>query len=472
MSAIPSGARVTVMGLGLFGGGVATARYLAKIGADVLVTDLRDASSLRESILALEGLPIRYHLGEHREQDFTNTDFIVANPAVSPNSLYLTIARNHGVKITSELDLFLHACPSRDIYAITGTNGKTTTTTLASEILKLSKPRLFTGGNIGKSLLDSLDELQQNDTVLLEVSSFQLEALDPPRPWPRASLVTNISPDHLDRHGAMEDYVAAKRRIVKFQDEDGAAILNANDPSTPGFINTTKARPIFFSRVKKDAHYTIQDCAGIPFLTENLDGVEVYLSPLSALQLPGSFHIDNALAAAAIARRAGAPPEAVERAISQFRGVAHRLQSAGIVRNIKFYDNAVSTVPESTISALESIAPPIRWIAGGKSKGLDLKDLARAARERAVQTYLYGDAARELASALDAAGAPSRIFTNLSRAFEAASADARAGETILYSPAFPSFDQYRNYKERGAEFLKLVNAFREAPPATGAANAG
>ncbi|MFN0206777.1 MAG: Mur ligase family protein, partial [Planctomycetota bacterium] len=224
------GSRATVMGLGLFGGGVATARFLAKRGAKVLVTDLRTPDILKDSIAALDGLPIEFRLGEHRDDDFKNTDLVVANPAVAPSSKYLTIARDADVKITSELDLFLHACPSKEILAITGTNGKTSVTTLAGEMLKLSKPRVFIGGNIGKSLLDCLDDLQQNDVIVLEVSSFQLEVLDPPKPWPRVAAVTNISPDHLDRHGTMELYCSAKRRIVEFQDSACDAIINSSDP--------------------------------------------------------------------------------------------------------------------------------------------------------------------------------------------------------------------------------------------------
>ncbi|MBI3820208.1 MAG: UDP-N-acetylmuramoyl-L-alanine--D-glutamate ligase [Planctomycetes bacterium] len=454
------GVRATVMGLGLFGGGVATARFLTKRGADVLVTDLRDAATLRESVEALADLTIRYRLGEHRDEDFKNADLVVANPAVSPESHFLTIARGHGVPITSELELFLHACPSRDVIAITGTNGKTTTTSLAGEILKLTKPRVFVGGNIGKSLLDCLDELRPDDTIVLEVSSFQLEALHPPRGWPSVAVITNITPDHLDRHGRMEAYVAAKRRILEFQDSECDAILNLNDPISSKVINDSGARRLTFSRNDSKARYTVSDSGGAKYLVERDRGVETRLCPVEYLQIPGEFNIDNALAAAAVGRARGATPEAIEKAISQFRGVAHRLQFVGTIHNIRFYDNSVSTVPESTISALEAVAPPIRWIAGGKSKGLDLRALAESSRDRAVGIYVYGEAAGELASELRRAGATARVFTNLSQAFEAAASEARPGEAVVYSPAFPSFDQYRNYKERGAEFLNLADRFR------------
>jgi UDP-N-acetylmuramoylalanine--D-glutamate ligase len=456
------GTRATVMGLGLFGGGLAAARYLAGRGVRVLVTDLRDATVLKDSIDALAGVPVEYRLGEHRDEDFTNTDFVVANPAVPPQSRYLARARGAGVAITSELDLFLRACPSQRVVAITGTNGKTSTTTLAGEMLKLSLPRVFVGGNIGKSLLECLDGLQPDDAIVLEVSSFQLEVLDPPRPWPRVAAVTNLSPDHLDRHGSMERYISAKRRIVEFQDASCTAVLNAGDPAVSAFRDPTPARVVTFSRSDPEATYAVASRGARRLLVERLGGVETVLADAASLAVPGEFQTDNALCAAAAARAAGATVDAVGRAIAAFRGVAHRLQPLDPVRGVRFFDNAVSTVPESTISALEAVPGPIRWIAGGKSKGLDLAELGAAARRLVRKTYVYGEAAPELRATLESAGARCAQFTTLSQAFEGAWAEALPGDAIVYSPAFPSFDQYRNYKDRGREFLQLAAAKRQA----------
>lgn len=466
MTQIPPGARATVMGLGLFGGGLATARFLAKRGVDVLVTDLRNAEVLRESVAALEGVNVRFSLGGHREEDFKNTDVVVANPAVPPDSPWLAIARKHQIPITSELEIFLQHCPTEDMVAITGTNGKTTTTTLAAEILKLSKKKLFTGGNIGRSLLEALGEIGVDDAVLLEISSFQLDSLRPPRAWPRAGAITNMSPDHLDWHRTMDAYIAAKRRMFEFQDSTCTAVLNYSDPIVKQFRQSTAARIVYFSRDASlfekysGTFFTVRDSGGSRYFVENNSGVESRICDVRLLTLAGDFQHDNVLAAAAVTRASGAPLDAIARAVEGFRGVAHRLQPLAPVHNIRIFDNAVSTVPESTISALESMDGRVHWIAGGKSKGLDLTSLARAAARSVAHVYIYGDAARELESALLQFSVPATVYKTLSEAFAAAKSAVKHGDSLLYSPAFPSFDQYRNYKERGAEFLVLVKRWQ------------
>jgi UDP-N-acetylmuramoylalanine--D-glutamate ligase len=453
------GAKATVMGLGLFGGGLAVARWLAKQGADVLVTDLRDAATLDASLARLRDLPIRYRLGEHCESDFTSADVVVANPAVDPNSPFLAAARARGVVITSELDLFLRACPSREVLAVTGTNGKTTTTTLLGNILGAARRRVFVGGNIGRSLLDRLGEIDPNDPVVLEISSYQLESLAPPAPFPRVAVVTNLSPDHLERHGTMERYAAAKRRLVESQDSACDAVLNLDDARVADFAMATRAEVRFFAR-KRPADYCVAERSGARWLVESWEGRETPILETAALRVPGDFHHENILAAVAAARAVGAPMEAIRPELAAFRGVAHRLQALPPIAGIAIYDNAVSTVPESTISAIEALPRGIRWIAGGKTKHLDLAPLARLAAERCPCIYSYGDAGPELARALEQAGGAVVVCATLAQAFERARRDARPGEALLYSPAFPSFDQYRNFTERGAEFLSLVNRWR------------
>ncbi|MFN0205375.1 MAG: UDP-N-acetylmuramoyl-L-alanine--D-glutamate ligase, partial [Planctomycetota bacterium] len=270
----------------------------------------------------------------------------------------------------------------------------------------------------------------------------------------------NISPDHLDRHGTMELYCSAKRRIVEFQDSACDAIINSSDPVVFEWRNATKARVRTFSRIDASANYTIFQDGGERWLVEQIDHKQTLLAPAKSLTIPGEFQLVNALCAAAAARAFGATAEAVAQAIAHFRGVAHRLQLLPPVRGVRFYDNAVSTVPESTITALESVDGPIRWIAGGKSKGLDLTKLAEAAKKLTIKSYLYGEAARELLTSLERAGAPAEMFQNLSGALAAAWAESKPGDAIVYSPAFPSFDQYRNYKDRGAEFLHFVAKLR------------
>jgi len=449
------------MGLGLFGGGVAVARHLVGAGARVLVTDLRDERALAESLDAIAGLRVELRLGEHRACDFESADVVVANPAVAPSSPFLALARSAGARITSELELFVAACPARQVVAVTGTNGKSTTATLIGDMLRCAGRTVHVGGNIGRSLLDGLERIAPDDAVVLEVSSYQLEVLDPGRPWPEVAVATAISPDHLERHGSMEAYVAAKRRLFELQGEGGVAILNAGDPRVAAFAGATRARVRRFSRLRTDLEYVVAPRGGAPWLVERL-GAETPLAEASSLRIPGDFHRDNALAAAAAARALAAGADAVATALRAFRGIAHRLQPLPPVGGVRVFDNAVSTVPESTCSAIGAVTGPVRLIAGGKSKGLDLGALAKAIAERVVRCYAYGSAAAELAAAARAAGADAVVHPTLRSAFAAALADARPGEALLYSPAFPSHDQYRNFLDRGSEFLGLVAAARES----------
>jgi UDP-N-acetylmuramoylalanine--D-glutamate ligase len=308
--------------------------------------------------------------------------------------------------------------------------------------------------------------------VVLEVSSYQLDALRPPGPWPRVAIVTNVSPDHLDWHGSMDAYVAAKRRIVEHQDETCDCVLNAGDPRVRAFAEGARSSVRWYSRASVRSEYGVGARDGREWLLERREGSEVRLAPVSALSVPGAFHLDNALAAAAGARAMGAEPGAIEAALAAFRGIEHRLRALPPIRGVRLFDNAVSTVPESTLSAVEAVAGPLRLVAGGKSKQLDLEPLARALAARRAAVYAYGSAAGELADACRRRGAEVLVAERLSEAFGRALADARPGDAILYSPAFPSFDQYRNFLERGREFLRLVEDARGAAGASEGDGAG
>jgi UDP-N-acetylmuramoylalanine--D-glutamate ligase len=271
----------------------------------------------------------------------------------------------------------------------------------------------------------------------------------------------------------MERYAAAKRRIVERQDPSCDAVVNVSDPWIRAFAEATPARVRGFSRSDPSAPYTVAPRQGEPWFVERLDGAETAIAPVSSLRIPGAFHADNALAAIAAARAFGLDASAVAPALATFRGVDHRFQPLTPVDGVKIYDNAVSTVPESTASALEALPEGALWIAGGKSKGLDLSALARLAAVRRARAFLYGESRSELGAALEGAGVPSSRHTTLRAAFEAARVAARPGDALLYSPAFPSFDQYRNFQERGAEFRSLVERWRGdvAGPALEAAEA-
>ncbi|HTF58053.1 MAG TPA: Mur ligase family protein [Planctomycetota bacterium] len=242
---VPSlrGARATVMGLGLFGGGAGAVRFLASRGARVTVTDLRTADQLRESISALDGLPVEFHLGGHREEDFTRADLVLVNPAVPSDSPWLGLARS----LDTEMNLFFKLCRARPVVGVTGSNGKTTTTALIGEILKKGPRPVWVGGNIGAPLLERVDEIGPEDLVVLELSSFQLEHLDAIGRSPNVAVVMNLTPNHLDRHGTMGNYAAAKRVIVAHQAATDWKVLNADDPLVAGF--TSPSRTAWFSRI-------------------------------------------------------------------------------------------------------------------------------------------------------------------------------------------------------------------------------
>jgi UDP-N-acetylmuramoylalanine--D-glutamate ligase len=440
------------MGLGLFGGGAAAGRYLARRGARVLVTDLREERELAESIASLAAHAVEYRLGGHRMEDFRGADLVVANPAVPRDSPFLAAARAAGALVTTECELAAWERPS-GVVAVTGTNGKSTTTSLVGAILRTAGHPTWVGGNLGRSLLDDLDEVGPGHRIVQEVSSYQLESLAAPPGWPRVAVVTNLTPDHLERHGSLEAYAEAKARILLEQGRDDAVVLPAADPILSAWAHRARGRVLAFGRGARGPGVVVE---GGRLLWRNGER-ERLLLPVDAIPLLGRFNRENAAAAAAAALDLGVDPEAVAEGIRSFRGLDHRLQFLGVRGGIRIFDNAVSTVPESTISALQTVEPPLLLVAGGRSKNLPLGELAREAAVRARAVFLYGSAAGELArSIVEAGGAPPRIASTLGEALAQAFAEALPGEALLYSPAFASFDQYRNFAERAAEFRRLV----------------
>src|SRR5256885_6247599 len=292
-----SGKRVTVVGLGRFGGGIAVSRWLVEQGADVLVTDEASEDALADSQNQLRGLPIKFHLGGHRDEDFETADLIVASPAVPPSSKYLQRARQHQIPITTEIRLFIERCPA-PITGVTGTKGKSTTTALLGEMLK-QKYTTHVGGNIGRSLLFELPDIKSDHQVVLEISSFMLEYLEEMNWSPHVAVVTMIAPDHLDRHGSLDHYIAAKRTLVEHQQPSDFAILNEECPQCMVFARATNAKVILFGR--KDRK-------------------------LFKLNIPGEHNQLNAQAAFAAASALNVSWDEAQRAIANFCGLPHRLQ--------------------------------------------------------------------------------------------------------------------------------------------------
>ncbi len=448
-----AGKRALVMGLGSFGGGTGTVRFLCAAGARVTVTDLRGPELLAEGLEAIRDLPVALVLGEHRELDFRSADLVIANPAVRPEDPHLVAARAAGARVVSAVELFLERARAR-LCCITGTQGKSSTTSMVAQLLAHAGFRTRLGGNIGGSLLPEVDSIGHEEVCVLELSSYQLEALSLDRVG-RAEVVavTNVLADHLERHGTAREYARAKARILELLDARGTALLPA-DTALLGdfeeFRDACRGRELRFGA---GAELRVEDGA---FRL----GTEV-LGAARDLALPGDFQVDNALVALGAARLLGAEPARLAAALPHLRGLPHRLEDLGVVRGHRVWDNGVSTTPDSTASALESIARPCVLVCGGQEKrDLSFAPLVAAARGRVSRAFVFGRAAAALEAALAEADVPTLPFKDVVSAATAAIREAEAGNSVLFSPACASFDAFPNFQVRARAFRAAVDALR------------
>jgi UDP-N-acetylmuramoylalanine--D-glutamate ligase len=455
-----TGKRITIMGLGFFGGTIGLARYLVAQGAQVTVTDLKPAAELQDSVAALHGLPVRFVLGRHEWADFTDVDMVFASPAVREDSPYLTAARACGVPIDTEMNLFMRLCRG-SIIGVTGSNGKTTTTSLIGAILRMAYPRTQVGGNIGRSLLPEVAAIEPGDPVVLELSSFQLEDLAAVGRSPHIGLLLNLSPNHLDRHGSMDAYLAAKMQIFAYQGPEDVAILNADDPRLQPLVGRLRS-PV---RVFSGAH-AVEDGAYLEGdrLMVAHPGTASEVCRLQDIPLLGRHNVANVLAAVAAADAWGVPAAMMRAAIRAFPGVEHRLERVRQLQGVSFYNDSIATTPTGTLAALEAIQQPIWLIAGGYDKGIPFHALGEAIVRRVKGVFLIGATAPQIAQAIALACPPGRdlpaigFCRDLRDAVHAAFGAARPGEAVLLSPACASYDQFRHFVERGRLFKQLVSA--------------
>lgn len=430
-----SGCRAVVMGLGLHGGGVGVAQYLAAQGATVTVTDLRDEATLRPSLAELEGLPLRYVLGRHEEADFQQADLVVRNPAVPLESPYLAVAREAGARVEMESSLFIEACPSRYIAGVTGTKGKTTTTVLLSQMLAAAGHHVVTAGNLRISMLNQLAEITAETRVVLELSSWQLEAFVPHTYSPPLAVVTNVLPDHLNRYAGMDDYAAAKEINVRYQDAEDVAVLNKENGRTWRMGKRAPGRVVWFSH--RD---TVPGAA---------DAVA-----------KGAHQRENMAAACAAARAWGASDAAVASAVRAFRGVPHRQELVREWRGIRFINDTTATMPDATVACIEAIQGPKVLLLGGADKRLDFTGLAQALHtHRALIrgiVLLEGSATDRLAADLPLPVAGR--YADMDSALTQAVSLARSGDAVILSPGCASFGMFQHEFERGDAFCTYVTA--------------
>lgn len=456
--------RVTVMGLGLFGGGAGAARWAAGQGARVTVTDQKEREALGDVVQELEALdaphPVHFALGGHRPEDFEGADLVIVNPAVPPSSPWIERARVHGAQITSAMALLLERNPAR-VVAVTGTHGKSSTATFTKGLLERALPegeRCLLGGNIGGSLLENLDDLTAQDVLVLELSSYQLEHL--PAQTAEAldvAAITNVGVDHLERHGSVERYREAKLRILDLVRADGSAIVPCGE-----LAELTRRRLHGRALTHGPGGDFRLDGSQV---TDWTSGAEVHVADASQLRVRGDFQRKNLTVALAASLALGAKAESLRQAVPHLTGLSHRMESLGEITagdaSFEVIDNGVSTTPESTLAAVESLdsGGPAILVAGGQAKrGVDLEGLARElARSGDWLVVPFGAAAADLGRAAREAGAAVDDGPGCESAEEAAQramvlAERGRATTVLFSPACASFDRYANFRERAMAF--------------------
>jgi UDP-N-acetylmuramoylalanine--D-glutamate ligase len=470
--AIP-GLNVTVMGLGLNGGGLASAQFFARRGAVVTVTDLRSAEILDESIQLLRDYPVRYVLGRHQEEDFASADLVIKNPAVPPGSPFLTLARERGVAVETDLSVFL-SLARNPILAVTGSKGKSTTASAIAFGLAQADPQARLGGNITVSPLSFLDSLPPAAPVVLELSSWQLGDLRGRGLLrPAVSAFTVILPDHLDKYQGMGPYVADKKVIFESQGPEQKAVFNLDDPWQRGFPRETRARSFHYS----SAELPDGLCGAWLARDEGRDRLSlgsVARTILADSPLPGSHNRMNLLCAGLALRLFGVAPDAVRAALARFPGVEHRLEMFLERDGIRYYNDSAATIPHATVQALKSLAGPVVLIAGGTDKNIDFAPLAEVARAPSAIVLLAGTGTQKMQAVLEEAGVrPEGPFDNLRDAVQAAVARASAlaggasshggGASILFSPGCTSFGMFLNEFDRGRKFKEIVGALSPGP---------
>lgn len=439
--------RVTVIGAGV------SNRPLIRLMCDrgISVTVCDRAGTLHPE---LAGLPLTTKLGESYLEELEG-DIIFRTPGLHPDNPALVRARERGSVVTSEMEVFLSLCPAH-VLAITGSDGKTTTTTLVAELLKAAGYTVHLGGNIGRPLLCDLDGMKQDDMVVLELSSFQLHSMSCS---PETALITNISPNHLDVHPSYEDYIQAKKQIFCAQSEGARLILNADNDVTVACAAQARADTLFFSRRIRPEKGVFLDADGMVCLTDG-ESLRPVL-PAAEIRLPGLHNLENTMAAFAAVSHL-VLPDTMAKVAREFAGVAHRLETVRVHRGVTYINDSIATSPGRTEAGLQCFEEKLILIAGGKDKGVSFDSLGEVICDRVKALYLTGLTAEKILQAVRnapnyAPGAPAiHVYEDFAETVLAAAAAAAEGDTVLLSPASTSFDRFKNFEERGHAFRKIV----------------
>ena len=442
-----NGKRALVVGLGK--SGVASALFMKAHGAQVTVSDTKSGDELRNEIPVLLDHGITVETGGHGDRTFRGQDLIVVSPGVPVDAPPLVHARSLGESVIGEIELAAQFL-SGPVIAITGSNGKTTTTTLTGEIMAASGLPVLVGGNIGTPAISLAERAKAETVIVLEVSSFQLETIQTFRP--KVAVVLNVTPDHLDRHRTFEIYTDAKARIFENQQPSDFAVLNADDPTCVAMGKRTRAQVFWFSRQKevergawvRDGNIVFRDASG-----------QREILQVSEIPLKGAHNLENVLAAVCAGVLMGCAPEKIRQAVQEFKAVEHRLEFVATIGGVDYYNDSKATNVDATIKALESFPANIHLILGGKDKGSDYTVLNDLIRQRVKRIYTIGAAAAKIESQVK--GAEVVHAETLENAIRRAHAVAQPGDVVLLAPACASFDQFKSYEHRGKVFKDVVS---------------
>jgi UDP-N-acetylmuramoylalanine--D-glutamate ligase len=447
------GKRVLVVGLGK--SGVASAIFLQSRGANVTVSDSKSEAQLRQEIPLLLDRGITVETGHHGERTFRDQDMIVVSPGVPFDQPQIEQARKQGIRVIGEIELSAQFVAGH-VIAITGSNGKTTTTSLCGDILKASEKKTLVGGNIGTPAISFAEQADKDTWCVLEISSFQLETIESFRP--EIAAILNITPDHLDRHHTFANYASAKERIFENQSASDYAVLNADNEPCVEIGNRVKSQVLWFSRQKEVKCGAFLRGDKIVYR----DGKDQEIMSVNDMLLKGAHNVENVLAAVCVGMAAGVAPEKIRKAVSEFKAVEHRLEYTATVNGVEYYNDSKATNVDATIKALESFSRGVHLILGGEDKGSPYTVLNDLLHERVKTVYTIGAAATKIEA--EVSGVDVVHAETLENAMKLASQKAVKGDVVLLAPACASFDQFQSYEHRGRVFKELVHKMKQQEP--------
>jgi UDP-N-acetylmuramoylalanine--D-glutamate ligase len=447
--------KVAVLGIGV--SNTPLIKYLYSMGAEITAFDRADEKKLEPVLSEFEGLNLKFSLGEDYLKNLKGFDTIFRTPGMRFDLPELVEERNNGAKITSEMEVFFDLCPA-EILAVTGSDGKTTTTTLIYNMLKEQGYDCWLGGNIGTPLLSRVEDIKETDKVVLELSSFQLHTMTKS---PHIAVITNLSPNHLDIHKSMEEYADAKKNIFKYQNAADKLIINYDNDITRNFAEEANGEVVYFSRVNPLEAGAILDNGKLVFKNKEK---EKELVAADEIVIPGVHNIENYLAAAA-AVIDYVEPVTIAKVAKTFKGVAHRIELVREYNGIKFYNSSIDSSPSRTIAALRTFKQKVVLIAGGKDKGIPYDEIGEPILDKVKHLILIGATAQKIEQAVkDAQGRTGKGLdlviekcATYEEVVKTAYSSAKEGDIVILSPASTSFDMFRNFEERGNTFKQLVN---------------